>query len=224
MTDDQQVLDGHGVAAALLDDWRILMGALHARFRTGSFAKGFAFVEQIAAEADKADHHPDIDLRYGFVHIRSTSHDAGGVTERDVRLARVISELADGLGLTPEVAKLQVVEVGLDSADAAEVKPFWAAVLGLSDSAKYDDELVDPDGLLPTLWFQETDRHEPPRQRFHFDVRVPPEQAEDRIRAAIEAGGTLVSDDRAPRFWVLSDAQGNKACITTWLGRDGDHV
>ncbi|GAA1963676.1 VOC family protein [Nocardioides panacihumi] len=224
MTDDQQVLDGHGVAAALLDDWRILMGALHARFRTGSFAKGFAFVERIAAEADKADHHPDIDLRYGFVHIRSTSHDAGGVTERDVRLARVISELADGLGLTPETAKLQVVEVGLDSADAAEVKPFWAAVLGLSDSAKHDDELVDPDGLLPTLWFQETDRHDPPRQRFHFDVRVPPEQAEARIRAAIEAGGTLVSDDRAPRFWVLSDAQGNKACITTWLGRDGDHV
>src|SRR6478735_2315263 len=216
MTDDQQVLDGHGVAAALLDDWRILMGALHARFRTGSFAKGFTFVEQIAAEADKADHHPDIDLRYGFVHVRSTSHDAGGVTERDVRLARVISELADGLGLTPETTKLQVVEVGLDSADAAEIKPFWAAVLGLSGSEKYDDELVDPDGLLPTLWFQETDPHDPPRQRFHFDVRVPPEQAEDRVRAAIEAGGTLVSDDRAPRFWVLSDAQGNKACITTW--------
>lgn len=224
MTDDQQVLDGHGVAAALLDDWRILMGALHARFRTGSFAKGFTFVEQIAAEAEKADHHPDIDLRYGSVHIRLTSHDAGGVTERDVRLARVISELADGLGLTPETAKLQVVEVGLDSADAADVKPFWAAVLGLTDSEKHDDELVDPDGRLPTLWFQETDQHDPPRQRFHFDVRVPPEQAEARVRAAIEAGGTLVSDDRAPRFWVLSDSQGNKACITTWLGRDGDHV
>lgn len=223
MTDDQQVLDGHGVAAALLDDWRLLMAALHARFRTGSFAKGMAFVERIAAEADKADHHPDIDLRYGFVHIRLSSHDAGGVTERDVRLARVISELADGLDLSSEVARLQVVEVGLDSADAAEIKPFWAAVLGLSDSTSYDDELVDPDGMLPTLWFQETDPHDPPRQRFHFDVRVAPEQAENRVRAAIEAGGTLVSDARAPRFWVLSDAQGNKACITTWLGRDGDH-
>jgi 4a-hydroxytetrahydrobiopterin dehydratase len=221
--DDRQVLDGHGVAAALLDDWRLLFAALHARFRTGSFAKGVAFVDRIAAEADKADHHPDIDLRYGWVGVRLSSHDVGGVTQRDVRLARVISELADGFDLTPETGKLQVVEVGLDSADAAEIKPFWAAVLGLSDSDAYDDELVDPDGVLPTLWFQDTDPHDPPRQRFHFDVRVAPEQAEQRVRAAVEAGGTLVSDGRAPRFWVLSDAQGNKACITTWLGRDGDH-
>jgi 4a-hydroxytetrahydrobiopterin dehydratase len=223
MTDDQQILDGHGVAAALLDDWRLLFATLHARFRTGSFAKGVAFVDRIAEQAERANHHPDIDLHYGFVRVRLTSHDVGGVTERDVRLARVISELADGLELTPETGKLQVVEIGLDSADAAEVKPFWAAVLGLKDSEKYDDELVDPDGVLPTLWFQGTDPHEPPRQRFHFDVRVPPEQAEQRVRAAIEAGGTLVSDARAPRFWVLSDKQGNKACVTTLLGREGDH-
>ena len=223
MTDDQQVLDGHAIAEALLDDWRLLFATLHARFRTGSFAKGVVFVDQIAAEAEKADHHPDIDLHYGFVRVRLSSHDVGGVTQRDIRLARVVSELADGLGLTPETGKLQAVEVGLDSADASEVKAFWAAVLGLKDSDTYDDELVDPDGLLPTLWFQETDPHDPPRQRFHFDVRVAPDQAEQRVRAAIEAGGTLVSDARAPRFWVLSDKQGNKACITTWLGRDGDH-
>lgn len=221
--DDRQLLDGHGVAAALLDDWRLFFDSLHARFRTASFAKGVAFVDRIAAEAEQADHHPDIDLRYGWVGIRLTSHDVGGVTQRDVRLARVISALADGFGLTPETGRLQVVEVGLDSADAAEIKPFWAAVLGLVDSKKYDDELVDPDGVLPTLWFQDTDPHDPPRQRFHFDVRVAPEQAEQRVRAAIDAGGTLVSDARAPRFWVLSDRQGNRACITTWLGRDGDH-
>ncbi|MDH2414115.1 4a-hydroxytetrahydrobiopterin dehydratase [Nocardioides sp. CER19] len=220
--DDRQVLTGHDVAAALLDDWRLLFAALHARFRTGGFAQGVAFVDRIAAEADKADHHPDVDLRYGSVRIRLSSHDVGGVTQRDVRLARVISELADGFDLTPETGKLQVVEVGLDSSDAAEIKPFWAAVLGLSDSASHD-ELVDPDGVLPTLWFQDTDPHDPPRQRFHFDVRVAPEQAEQRVRAAIEAGGTLVSDTSAPRFWVLSDKQGNKACITTWLGRDDAH-
>ena len=47
---------------------------------------------------------------------------------------------------------------------------------------------------------------------------MPPEVAEARIAAALEAGGALVSDERAPEFWVLADAQGNKACITT--GRD----
>ena len=42
---------------------------------------------------------------------------------------------------------------------------------------------------------------------------MPPEVAEARIQAALAAGGTLVSDERAPAFWVLADAQGNKACV-----------
>jgi 4a-hydroxytetrahydrobiopterin dehydratase len=73
---------------------------------------------------------------------------------------------------------------------------------------------------LPTLWFQGTNPHDEPRQRFHLDVRVPPEVAEARIAAAVAAGGVLVSDAQAPRFTVLADAQGNKACVTTGLGRD----
>ena len=97
--------------------------------------------------------------------------------------------------------------------------PFWAAVLGLQTTDGDDRELVDGSGRLPTLWFQETDPHEPPRQRFHLDIRVPPEVAAGRIQAAIDAGGTLVTDEHAPRFWVLADAQGNKACVTTWQGR-----
>jgi 4a-hydroxytetrahydrobiopterin dehydratase len=48
---------------------------------------------------------------------------------------------------------------------------------------------------------------------------VPPEVAESRIAAALEAGGTLVTDENAPRFWVLADPQGNKACVTTGRGR-----
>ena len=52
-----------------------------------------------------------------------------------------------------------------------------------------------------------------------MDIRVPPEVAETRIKAALDAGGTLVSDDRAPTFWVLADPQGNKCCVTTWQGR-----
>jgi 4a-hydroxytetrahydrobiopterin dehydratase len=50
-------------------------------------------------------------------------------------------------------------------------------------------------------------------------VRVPPESAEQRIAAAVAAGGTVVTDEHAPRFWVLADAQGNKACVTTGRGR-----
>ena len=70
------------------------------------------------------------------------------------------------------------------------------------------------------FWFQQTEPHEEPRQRFHLDLTVPPEIAQQRIDAALAAGGTLVSDDRAPAFTVLADAEGNKVCICTALGRD----
>jgi 4a-hydroxytetrahydrobiopterin dehydratase len=49
---------------------------------------------------------------------------------------------------------------------------------------------------------------------------VPHDEARRRIDAALAAGGTLVSDAEAPAFWVLADAEGNEACITTWEGRD----
>ena len=207
------------VEAEGLADWRVLFQALHARFRTGDFATGLRLVEGIGAAAEEMNHHPDLDLRYGQVHVRLFSHDVFGVTSRDVTLARRISALAAGLGVTADPAAVQVLEIALDTADAATIKPFWRAVLGLQDSPQHD-ELIDGGGSLPTLWFQPTEPHDEPRQRFHLDIRVPPDEAFARVEAALAAGGTLVSDDRAPTFWVLADAEGNKACVTTWKGRD----
>jgi 4a-hydroxytetrahydrobiopterin dehydratase len=46
------------------------------------------------------------------------------------------------------------------------------------------------------------------------------DEAEARVRAALAAGGKLVSDEAAPSFWVLADAEGNEACVCTWLQRD----
>ena len=113
-----------------------------------------------------------------------------------------------------------VVEIALDTWDHTEIKPFWAAVLGLVDSPESDRAVYDPSGSQPTLWFQRTTAHNEPRQRFHLDIRVPPEVADVRIAAALAAGGVLVSDAQAPRFTVLADPQGNKACVTTGLDRD----
>jgi 4a-hydroxytetrahydrobiopterin dehydratase len=219
MTDDKQILTAHEVEAEGLGDWRILFHALHARYRTGDFATALRLVDAVGVAAEEMNHHPDLDLRYGQLHVRLFSHDVFGVTQRDLRLARRISELAAGLGVSVDPSAVQVLEVALDSADPEAIKPFWRAVLGLQDSPLHD-ELVDKKGVLPTLWFQRTDPHEVPRQRFHLDVRVPPEEAFARVEAALAAGGTLVSDDRAPAFWVLADAEGNKACVTTWKGRD----
>jgi len=198
------------VESADLPDWRWLLGALHAHFATGDFATGLALVNEIGAMAEEANHHPDLELQYPHVKVKLISHDASGVTSRDVDLAGKISAKARELGITAEPASLSVLEIALDTADEEAIKPFWRAVLGVEASAEE----------LPMFWFQQTDPHEEPRQRFHLDLTVPPEIAQQRIDAALAAGGTLVSDDRAPAFSVLADAEGNKVCICTALGRD----
>ncbi|MDN4172754.1 VOC family protein [Nocardioides sp. SOB77] len=220
--DDRTVLTGHDVEAELLADWRVMFDQLHARFATGDFATGLRLVAAIGEAAEAMDHHPDVELTYAGVVVRLSSHDVGGVTARDVRLAREVSDAAGRLGATPEPHRLSVLELALDTPDLEAVRPFWAALLGYEGTDEVPDELRDPSGHGPTLWFQESGPRSPQdvEQRFHLDLRVPPEVAESRVRAAVEAGGTLVTDGYAPRFWVLADAQGNQACITTWLGRE----
>jgi len=216
-----ELLSFADVEAAALPDWRRLFDTLRTRYRTGDFATGLQLVARIGELAEAANHHPDVDLRYPTVAIVLWSHDAGGVTSRDIDLARRISQAAAELGVEADPSSLSVVELALDTAAHEEIKPFWRAVLGLTDDPELDTQLFDLVGSLPTLWFQHTEPHEEPRQRFHLDIRVPPEVAPGRIQAAIDAGGTLVTDAHAPMFWVLADAQGNKACVTTWQDREG---
>jgi 4a-hydroxytetrahydrobiopterin dehydratase len=67
-------------------------------FRTGTFAVGAQLVAQIADLAEAANHHPDVDLRYDTVTVRVTSHDVGGLSERDAHLARQITAATRQLG------------------------------------------------------------------------------------------------------------------------------
>ena len=209
----QQILE------AGLDDWRLLAQALHARFRTGSFVTGLRFVTAVTEAAEQANHHPDVTLTYPTVDLKLSSHDVGQVTGRDLALARRISEIAleQGIGAAPDVPAL--LELALDTADLAAVGPFWAALLTGRADAVDGDDVVDPSGQLPLLWFQHTDAHEVPRQRFHLDVWVPHDVAEQRVAAAVAAGGQVVDDSNAPSFVVLADPEGNKACICTCLER-----
>jgi 4a-hydroxytetrahydrobiopterin dehydratase len=217
--EENRVLSFAEVEAAGLTDWRQLFEALRTRFKTGGFNQGLELVTRIAELADEADHHPDVDLRYPHVNVAIVSHDVFAVTARDIDLARAISAAAAELGIEADPMANAVVEIALDTWDHTEIKPFWAAVLGLVDSPETDRAVYDPSGSQPTLWFQRTTPHAEPRQRFHLDIRVPPEVADARIAAALAAGGVLVSDAQAPRFTVLADAQGNKVCVTTGLDR-----
>lgn len=200
------------VASAGLSDWRMLLSKLHARFVTDDFASAFRLVEQITSAAEEANHHPDIDLRWGAVGVTLTSHDVGGLTRRDLRLAERISVLADELGAEPRPHEVATLEVALDTVDHARIRDFWRVLLGAEEK---QDEVVDARGQVPTLWFQSTQPHDVPTQRFHLDVWVPVDVAEQRVTAAIAAGGRLVTDESAPAFWVLADADGNRACVCT---------
>jgi len=91
---DRELLTPSQIAAEALGDWRYRAGKVSTRFATGSFARGLTLVDQIGAEAERVDHHPDLDLRYAHVDVTLLSHDVGGVTRRDIRLARTISEIA----------------------------------------------------------------------------------------------------------------------------------
>ncbi len=199
------------------EGWQVLLGAIEALYATGDFAKGLEFVGRVGEVAEAANHHPDVTLTYPTVHIRLLSHDAGGVTERDLALAGQIRDIAAELGIDATPDKLSRIEFGLDAHDKAAVGAFWAAVLGYDID---DLDIADPQGRQVTLWLQHTDAHDEPRQRFHVDITVPPDQAQVRISAALAAGGTLVSDERAPAFTVLADPEGNKVCVCTSLGRD----
>jgi len=209
-------LTGQQIAEQAPAGWAYLLGGLQTRIRTADFAAGLALVNAIGAAAEAMDHHPDLDLRYTHVDIRLTSHDAGAVTGRDVRLARTISALAAEAGTATECASVSRLELALDSPAFDAVLPFWGAVLAMEAA---DGDLRDPFGVLPVVWLQESGSEEP-RQHWHPDVWVDPAQVQSRIDAAIAAGGTLVSDADAPSFWVLADAQGNKVCLCTWQDRN----
>ncbi|WP_376783434.1 VOC family protein [Miniimonas arenae] len=217
---------GHADVTASVDErhWRVLLRTLRATFTSDSYLLLVEFAGAVTELAQELHHHPELHLRWGRVTVTTTSHDARGLTERDVELAERVSVIAEEMGLVPTAPRMSVQEVAIDALDIAAVWPFWAAVLGYDahveeHDGELDVELVDPDGLGPAYWFQQMDAPRPQRNRIHLDVTVGHDEAEPRIAAALEAGGRLVSDAAAPAFWVLADPEGNEACVCTWQGR-----
>jgi len=201
-----------------VEDWRVLGEGAYAYFRTKSFAVGVALVGEIGRLADAADHHPDVDLRYRGVTVHLISHDVGGLSERDVALAREISSAARELGVAADASVLRDVQLTIDALVSDDVMPFWQALLGYRKVGEGD--LLDPGTRWPSIWFQPMDAPRPQRNRIHVDVFVPHDQAHARVEAALEAGGHLVSDAHAPAWWTLADAEGNEADVATWQGRE----
>jgi 4a-hydroxytetrahydrobiopterin dehydratase len=67
--------------------------AIERSFKFADFAEAFAFLTRVAIHAEKIDHHPEFTSVWNRLDFRLTSHDSGGVTDRDLDLARAINEL-----------------------------------------------------------------------------------------------------------------------------------
>lgn len=209
----RQFHDAEGV-----EDWRVVFSGACAYFRTGSFAAGVTLVDAIGVLADSVNHHPDLDVRPDGVTVRLATGDFDRLSGQDVVLARQISAAARELGVAADPSAVQTVALAIDALVGPDVMPFWRAVLGYDEVG--EEDLVDPRGRGPSIWFQEMDAPRPQRNRIHVDVSVPHDQAEARVAAALESGGHLVTDEFAPAWWTLADAEGNEVDVATWMGRD----
>jgi 4a-hydroxytetrahydrobiopterin dehydratase len=136
--------------------------------------------------------------------------------------------LTEGIALVDEIGRLAGeaeqpclnldlrpagVTVSLSRRDIALARRISAAAEAL-------DIPADPARRGPGFGLQRMNAARPHRNRLHLDIAVPHDQAEARVTAALAAGGHLVSDAHAPKWWVLADAEGNEACVATWVGRE----
>lgn len=210
--------------------WRYLLGSLAASVAVGSLDQAASIAAAaIAACGEHADGHLRVDLRPDRVELSLQDRQATWATRRDTQLAADITTALASIGATvaPPVTAgyprpVQMLELAIDAMDIPAIRPFWKAVLGFADEPGHDgpqDAIVDPAGQLPAVWFQQMDEPRPQRNRIHFDITVAHDEAEPRIRAALDAGGVLVSDAEARAFWILADAEGNEACVCTWQDR-----
>lgn len=206
--------------------WRLVLGAVYTEVLAPSMADAAAAAAHAvrAAGAD-APRHLSIDIRSDRAVLRLRTRDVHAVTGRDLELACEVSQALAGHGFETTTGRVavQAIEVAIDALDIGAVRPFWKAVTGYIDepgNADLNAGLVDPFDRGPAIWFQQMDAPRPQRNRIHLDIDVPHDAAQARVDAALAAGGILLSDRVAPRFWVLADTEGNEACICTWQGRD----
>lgn len=224
---------GPQIAEAGLSDWRKLAQGLHARYLVDDFGAGVRFLAAVGEAGDAVGHHPRVAMGRGYVDLElvtgdaiyreddGTEHVVEWVTQQDLDLARRITEVAADLGLAADPAAVSELELGLDTGTSATIAPVWAALLTGDAEAQGrgtpGDEVRDATVRVPNLWFGDTDAAAAGGQRFHVEVYVPLEAVEQRVAAAVAAGGTVVDDSDAPGMTVLADQDGNRGvlCVDT---------
>ena len=199
------------LAAEGVADWVVLHGGATAVFRVPSLVEAARLAEAVAEI-------PGLDgalmtLTGGQLTVRLT-RDLWQLEERHVELARAVSAVAQKHGATADRTLAQEVQLAIAAQPDAIDVGFWRAVLGYAEVA--DDNAVDPLGHGSTVWMQSLDPAKTLRHAMHVDVSVAREQVEQRLAAALAAGGRIVDESDAPTAWILADRGGNRVCICAW--------
>lgn len=87
-----------GAALPVLPDWRVVNGKLHREYQFQDFVHAFGFMSMAALGIEKRNHHPEWSNVYGKVIVDLTTHDAGGITKKDVDLASMLEKTAKQFG------------------------------------------------------------------------------------------------------------------------------
>ena len=201
------------LSAGGVDDWVVLHGGATAAFRVASVREAVQLAEAVVAV-------PGLESSGSLLTISDThlsvrlSRDLWQLEPRHLELARAVSKVAHAHGAVADRASVQEVQLAIAAKPDAIDVGFWRAVLGYSPMA--DDNAVDPLGHGSAVWMQELDEAKPLRHAMHVDVSVAREHIQERLAAALAAGGQVVDESEDPMHWTLSDRAGNRVCITAW--------
>jgi 4a-hydroxytetrahydrobiopterin dehydratase len=202
----REFLDADGV-----DDWVVLHGGATAVFEVGSLGEAAELAAAVASVG--LDVGAMMTLASDRLTVRLT-RDLWELEAPHVELARAVSLTVRDHGAKPNRSAVQEVQLAIAAQQDTIDLGFWRAVLGYAPMS--DDNAVDPLGNGSTVWMQELDAARPLKHAMHLDVSVGREQAEKRLAAAVEAGGRIVDDSKAPESWILADRAGNRVCIAAW--------
>ena len=155
------------------------------------------------------------------VRFLTRSADGYGLKRQDLDFAREVERVATERGLSADPTAIQSLLVIPGRTSRAEIMPFWQTILGYEPRIDSPEEdLVDPHDRDAALWFE--DMEEPRgdgKGAIHVAVWVPREKAQERIDAAVAAGGRIVYDENAPSWVTLEDPAGNQVDVATVTGR-----
>jgi 4a-hydroxytetrahydrobiopterin dehydratase len=201
------------LAAEGTDDWVVLHGGATAVFQVPSLREAAQLAEAVVRVPGLQGSGVLLTIADDRLAVR-LSRGVFRLEEGHIDLARAVSATALAHGAVADRSAVQGVQVAIAAKPEAVDVGFWRAVLGYVPLA--DDNAIDPLGHGSTVWMQELDPDKPLRHAMHVDVSLARELAEERLAAALAAGGRIVDGSQAPETWILSDRAGNRVCIATW--------